>query len=80
VRGIQVLQELKRSVGKKVRLGFSDGEVITADLTLILEDEDAIIFDLLGTNQPDKYGKPDKPPHIFASIADIVTCQPLEDT
>ena len=58
---------------------FLDGEVLTADLSLVLEDEDGIIFDLLATNRPEKYGKSVKPPHIFAKIPDIVRCEPLED-
>jgi hypothetical protein len=74
----EILEKLKRSVGRRVRLVFSDGEVLTADLSLLLEDEDAIVFDLLATNRPDKYEKSDKPPHIFAKIPDVVRCEPLE--
>lgn len=79
VESKEVLEKLKRSVDRRVRLAFLDGEILTADLSLVLEDEDAIIFDLVATNRPDKYEKSDKPPCIFAKIPDIVRCEPLDD-
>ncbi len=74
----QLLNLLRGYVNKRIRLSFSDGEVLVADLDLVLDDEDAVVFDLVASNKPDKYEKSDKAPHIFAKIGDIVHCELAE--
>ncbi|HTE89983.1 MAG TPA: hypothetical protein VK639_13570 [Terriglobales bacterium] len=59
----------------RVKLAFRDGEVLVADLDFVLEDEVAIVFDLIESNRPDKYERSDKRPHIFANISEIVHCE-----
>ena len=54
--------------------------MLTADLDLVLEDDNAIIFDLVQSNRPDKYEKSDKRPHIFASLSDVFDCEPVDTT
>jgi len=63
-----LIDSLRKGERGKVRLSFSDGEVLVAKLDLVLEDEDAVVFDLVASNRPDKYEKSDKPPHIYASV------------
>jgi len=69
---------LRQHVNKRVRLTFSDGESLIADLGLVLEDEDAVVFDLVASNRPGKYEKSDKPPHIFAKIGEMISCEGLD--
>lgn len=64
------------SSNSRVRLTFQDGEVLIADLDMVLEDENAIVFDLVISNRPDKYERSDKRPHIFANISDVENCEP----
>lgn len=73
----ELVSWLKQRVDTRVRLTFSDGESVTAALGLVLEDENAVVFDLIASNKPDKYEKSDKPPHIFANIEEIVAWEPL---
>jgi small nuclear ribonucleoprotein (snRNP)-like protein len=68
--------KLKMYVNSTVQLAFKDGEVLIADLDMVLEDENAIVFDLVRSNRPDKYERSDKRPHIFANISDLVRCEP----
>ena len=71
-----ILEQLKKQVATRVRLTFSDGEIVVADLDLVLEDEEAVILDLTSSNRPEKYRWSDGPPHIFANVADITSCKP----
>ncbi len=75
---LELIDSLRNGVKGKVCLSFSDGEVLVAKLDLVLEDEDAVVFDLVASNRPDKYEKSDKPPHIYARIADITSCERVE--
>lgn len=68
-------QKLRMYANSRVRLTFKDGEVLIADLDMVLEDEDAIVFDLVMSNRPAKYERSDKRPHIFANISDVVLCE-----
>jgi hypothetical protein len=76
---LKLIDSLRKGVRGKVRLSFSDGEVLVARLDLVLEDEDAVVFDMLASNRPDKYEKSDKLPHIFARIAEITSCERVEE-
>jgi len=71
-----MLEQLKEQLNKRVRIAFSNGEVVVADVFLVLDDEGAVVFDLVSSNEPAKYVKSDKPPHILARIADITSCEP----
>ena len=71
-----ITEKLKMYVNSTVQLAFKDGEVLIADLDMVLEDENAIVFDLVRSNRPDKYERSDKRPHIFANISDLVRCEP----
>lgn len=51
--------------------------MVVADLDFVLEEDDAIIYDLVRSNRPDKYEKADKPPHIEAKLSDVIDCEPL---
>jgi small nuclear ribonucleoprotein (snRNP)-like protein len=73
--GEEILEKLKACLNSRVRLAFRDGEVLVGDLDFLLEDENAIVFDLIESNRPDRYERSDKRPHIFASISDIVHCE-----
>jgi hypothetical protein len=73
--GEELVEKLKRCLKSRVKLAFRDGEVLVADLDFVLEDEVAIVFDLIESNRPDKYERSDKRPHIFANISDIVHCE-----
>lgn len=66
-----VLENLKLCLNSRVKLCFRDGEVLIADLDFVVEDEDAIVFDLVASNRPHKYEKSDKRPHISARISDV---------
>jgi hypothetical protein len=75
---LELIDSLRKGVRGKIRLSFSDGEVLVAKLDLVLEDEDAVVFDLVASNRPDKYEKSDKPPHIYARLTDIISCERVE--
>lgn len=72
----EIVRTLKMYANSRVRLSFQDGEVLIADLDMILEDENAVVFDLVVSNRPQKYERSDKRPHIFASISDLMNCEP----
>ena len=72
------VEKLREQVNKRVRMRFTDGEDLVADLGLVLEDENAVVFDLVASNRPEKYEKSDKRPHIFAKIDDILSCEVME--
>jgi hypothetical protein len=69
-----VLEKLRLCLNSRAKLCFRDGEVLIADLGFLVEDEDAIVFDLVTSNRPDKYEKSDKRPHIYAKISDVTDC------
>ena len=71
----EILEKLKACLNSRVRLAFRDGEVLVGDLDFLLEDESAIVFDLIESNRPGKYERSDKRPHIFANISDIIHCE-----
>lgn len=63
---------IKPYVGREVKLIFSDGEVAVGKLVCVLEDEGAIVFDLVTSNRPDKYERSDVRPSLWANLSDIV--------
>jgi hypothetical protein len=70
-----VLEKLESGVNSRVKLTFRDGEVLIADLTLVLKEENLIVFDLVRSTLPDKYERSDKRPHISAAISDVTECE-----
>lgn len=74
-----VLEKLKMYVNSRVKLAFRDGEVLIADLDVVLEDENTIVFDLVTSNRPDKYERSDKRPHISATISDVIECERVSE-
>jgi len=75
MRAEDIAVKLRACMNSRVKLSFRDGEVLVADLDLVLEGENAIVFDLIYSNRPDKYEKSDKRPHIFANISDVLGCE-----
>lgn len=70
-----ILEKLRACVDSRVKLAFNDGEIVTGDLDVVLEDENVVVFDLVTSNRPDKYERSDKRPHISATISDITDCE-----
>jgi small nuclear ribonucleoprotein (snRNP)-like protein len=76
-RDLKMLEKLKTCVDSRVQLTFRDGEVLTADLNFVLEEQNLIVFDLVRSNRPDKYERSDERPSISAAISDLTKCEPL---
>jgi hypothetical protein len=76
---IIVLQKLKSLTDSRVKLTFEDGEVVIADLDIVLEEENVLVFDLVMSNRPDKYERSDKRPHILAKVSDVISCEPASE-
>jgi small nuclear ribonucleoprotein (snRNP)-like protein len=74
-----VLEKLKTCVDSRVKLTFRDGEILIGDLDVVLEDENAIVFDLVTSNRPDRYERSDKRPHISATISDVTECERVSE-
>lgn len=70
-----IVASLRGNVGRKVKIAFSDGEVVVGKLVCVLEEEGGIVFDLVRSNRPDKYERSDMPPCLWADLADIVGCE-----
>jgi len=51
------LQLLKSSVNKSVKLRCIDGEVLVATIIYVWDEYGDITFDVVSTNQPEKYEK-----------------------
>lgn len=71
-----MMEKLKRLQDSRVRITFSDGEILIADIDLVLKDEAAVTLDLVSSNRPEKYAHLQEPRHIFAKVAGIVSCDP----
>jgi hypothetical protein len=49
------IEALKRGVGKRVVLGFGDGEVTVAEPHLVSDESADVIYDVVSTNRPERY-------------------------
>jgi hypothetical protein len=49
------LEELRAKEGKVVQLTSTEGEVLSARVLHISEEEEDILIDILSTNQPERY-------------------------
>lgn len=76
---VEIIEKLKKCANSRVKLTFSDGEILIADLDFVLDDENLIIFDLVLSNRPDKYERSDKRPHISAAISDVIECEKADE-
>jgi hypothetical protein len=76
----RLVDELRKYANSRVKIIFTDGEIVLADLDLVLEEENAIIFDLVTSNRPDRYEKRGKMPHISAKISDVISCEPMAES
>jgi small nuclear ribonucleoprotein (snRNP)-like protein len=76
----KVLTKLKTCIDSRVKLTFRDGEIVTGDLDVVLEDENVVVFDLVTSNRPDKYERSDKRPHISATISDVTECERVSES
>jgi hypothetical protein len=65
------LLRLQNHLDKTVRIFCVDGEVVTAKLLVVSEEDEDVIFDLLTTNRQDKYEKLDKQPAYLLRFQNI---------
>ena len=58
LRGLELhsidLEELRRSVDKVVTLFCTDGEVISAKIILVCEEDEEVVYEMLATNREKK--------------------------
>ena len=77
---LEMLTKLKMFANSRVRLFFKDGEILVCNLTIVLEDENLIIFDLVSSNRADKYERSDKRPHISTPISEVSDCERVSES
>jgi len=68
---------LKDHIDKPVRIFCVDGEILTARVILVSEEEEDVIFDLLTTNRQDKYEKLDRQPAYMLRFMHIAQVEPV---
>jgi hypothetical protein len=69
------LKALTENVDRLVRITVVDGEVLTAKVLSVSEEDQDVVYDLLGTDRPEKYEKHDVQPAYcleFRHIASVV--------
>ena len=74
------LELLKASVHKVVRIICYDGEILTAKVDFVFEDEEDLIYDLVSTTKESHYEKHDKQPAYLIKFKDIDRVEPLKQT
>jgi len=74
------LKLLKASVDKVVRIICYDGEILTAKVDFVFEDDEDLIYDLISTTKESRYEKHDKQPAYLIKFKDIDRVEPLKQT
>lgn len=72
------IETLKANVDKVIRITAKDGEVLVVRLILVGEEEGDIIYDLMGTNRPDKYERLDVQPAFSLPFRAIERVEPCD--
>ncbi len=74
------LQLLKASFGKVVRIICFDGEIMTAKVNAVSEEDGDLIYDLISTTKESQYEKYDKQPAYLITFDQIERVEPLQQT
>ena len=73
------LQILRASVDSALRLSFADGEVVTAKIIVVSDEERDVIYDIAESNLPAKYREGVAGSAYRARFEEIVSVQRIED-
>jgi hypothetical protein len=74
------IQLLKSSVGKDVQIICCDGEVMTANIHWVSEEDQELIYDLILTTKESQYEKYDEQPAYLITFEQIDRVEPLQQT
>ncbi len=74
------VQLLKSSVGKDVRIICYDGEVITARVHWVSDEDKELSYDLISTTKESQYEKYDEQPVYLITFDQIERVEPLQQT
>jgi hypothetical protein len=73
------LSVLKDHIDRVVTIDCMDGEVLTAKVLVVSEEDEDIIFDLVSTNRQDKYEKLDRQPAYLLRFQHITHVEPARN-
>jgi hypothetical protein len=74
------LELLKASIDKIVRIICYDGEIMTAKVNLVSEEDEDLIYDLISTTKESMYEKHDKQPAYLIRFKEIERVERLQQT
>jgi hypothetical protein len=73
------LQLLRAKVDSTLRIFFVDGEIVTAKVVFVSDEDRDVIYDIVASNRPDKYSDSETKSAYLANFDDIVSVENIEN-